>query len=229
VSCKEVYLTARYLTMALSISQLAAGIGPQDLILTLTSLAGFPAVGTVLSGNGQPVQVDNELMFVANVLNATQVKVRMRGSDGTVAVAHDVNAPVVTSASPGDFPAVPFGQFVLHPPAMPETFSYGADGALRIPLKDAKALITKPSAGAFTLAAPSLANGTIEYVITSTTAFAHVITTVSLFDTGAAGSPFNTATFPAQLGASLSLLANPLGPAGALWNVTAVQGAVVFT
>jgi hypothetical protein len=57
-----------------------------------------------------------------------------------------------------------------------------------------------------------------------TWAAAHAITTVSLFDTGVAGSPFNTATFPAVVGATLFLEAQ-----NGLWNVVSTNGAVVFT
>lgn len=210
--------------MPLTVTQLTAPIAPGDLFLNLASTVGFPPVGTVISGNGQPVQVDNELMFATLVVTANQIKIRGRGSDGTAAVAHDINAPVVTSGTTSDFPATAAGQVVVHPPALPEQSSYGSDGAIRIPLKDAKAFLTKATAGAYTLAAPSLANSGIELVLTSTTAAAHALTTVALLDTGVAGSPFNTATWPAQPGASLYLVAQ-----NGLWNVVSINGAIVFT
>ena len=203
--------------MALTRTFLTAPVQPGDLVWTVNSVAGFPAIGTIIGqGNAQPVLCDNEFAFLVQVLNATQIKVRSRGSDGTLAKFHDINSSVVTSASNSDFPLTPPGESVLKPPFFPDVSSYGSDGAITVPTKDAKALLTKTSAGAYTLAAPSVANNGTELVISSTTGFAHVITTVSLLDTGVAGSPFNTATFPAQPGASLYLLAQ-----NGLWNVVA--------
>jgi hypothetical protein len=210
--------------MALVRTQLTAAIQSSDLFWSVVSTAGFPVIGTIASGNGQPVQVDNELAFLERTVSATVIKVRGRGSDGTVAQFHDVNAPVVTSSTPVDFPLTPPGQYVLHPPAFPDQTSYGSDAAILIPTKDAKAFLTKTSAGAYTLAAPNLANNGIELVISSVSAFAHAITTVALLNTGAAGSPFNTATFPAVAGATLFLEAQ-----NGLWNVVSTNGAVVFT
>ncbi len=210
--------------MALVKTTLTAGIKASDLLWTVANTTvGFPPVGTVLSGSGQPIMVDEEVAFLVQVPVAGQLLVRSRGSDGTLADAHDIGAAVITSSLPSDFPAVAPGAFVTRPPAVPDVDFYGQDGAISIPIQDTKAAIGKATAAALTLGAPSLAGNGMEFVITSQTAAAHVITTVSLLATGAAGSPFNTVTFPAQIGATIYLVAQ-----NGLWNVVSTQVTMVF-
>lgn len=208
--------------MPLVRTTLTAAIKASDLTLSVLSTGtGFPAVGTVAAN--QPVLVDNELMFITGVPLAGQLVVRGRGSDGTQAVAHDVLAPVVTSTSTADFPALPVGSSTLHRLTSPDQVTLGQDGAIPVPVADSKVLLAKATAAAMTLAAPSLGSNGVELLITSATAFAHVVTATSLLDTGAAGVPFSTATFPAQPGASVLLIAQ-----NGLWNVAATNGAIVF-
>ena len=208
--------------MPLSRTTLTAAIAAGDLSWPVASVSGFPAVGTVAAN--QPVMVDDELCFVTGVPTSTLITVRGRGSDGTQAVAHTVLASVITSPTPSDFPALPRGGSTQRPPWTPDVTSYGADGAIAVPVTETTALLTKATAGAYTLAAPSLGSNGTTLVITSATAAAHVITATSLLNTGAAGGPFTTATFPAQVGASLPLIAQ-----NGLWNVLATNGAIVFT
>jgi outer membrane protein W len=91
-----------------------------------------------------------------------------------------------------------------------------ASGALP-PNVPGRSLITKAGVAALTLAAPVLADDgmTVEYI--STTAQAHTITATGLFVDGAAH--VNLATFAAQIGASIRLMA-----LGGKWYVRAVQG-----
>lgn len=77
--------------------------------------------------------------------------------------------------------------------------------------------LTKGSAAALTLAAPTAAEEGQEIFITSTTAAAHVLTATGLLQGGAAGH--NTATFAAQIGASIVLVAQNL-----LWVVKSAVG-----
>lgn len=79
---------------------------------------------------------------------------------------------------------------------------FGADG--EIALGGGLAVLTKETAGAYTLAAPKHADDGRELIITAGTAAAHVVTT----DPGFNGSATtNTATFGGSKGATLRLLA----------------------
>ena len=78
-----------------------------------------------------------------------------------------------------------------------------ADGAIA-PGAAATYVITKGSAAALTLAAPS--SDFIRLTIVSSTAYAHVITATNLLDDGVTGGAKDTATFGAFAGASIELL-----------------------
>ncbi len=79
-------------------------------------------------------------------------------------------------------------------------------------------VITKAGVAAMTLAAPTAGTDDgIEIVVTSDTANAHTITATGLLDTGTAS--VNVATFAAQKGAGVSLMAY-----NARWKVTASVG-----
>ena len=208
--------------MPLSRISLTAPITASQLTFGVSSTVPFPPVGTLFIN--QAVWVQDELMFCVGVPALNTITVRGRGSDGQAAVAHDVNAPVVTSASPGDFPALPPGQSILQPISVDDIVTYGADGAIAVPLEDTKAALNKASAAAMTLGAPTLAPNGVRLSLTSLTNVAHAITTVALLQNGAAGSPFNTVTFPAQIGASIVLEAW-----NGFWNVIATNGAMVYS
>jgi hypothetical protein len=76
--------------------------------------------------------------------------------------------------------------------------------------------ITKATAAAIVLVAPSKAQDGLTLVFTSLTAAAHVITATTLLADAVTGSPHTTATFAAFIGASLTLQAQ-----NGLWNVIA--------
>lgn len=82
---------------------------------------------------------------------------------------------------------------------------YAADGALD-PARD-NATLSKGSAGAYTLAAPSLAQNGHLLTITSRSAFAHVVTATGLVEDGVTGGAKGTLTFAAFKGASITLQA----------------------
>src|SRR5258708_36022421 len=110
--------------MALTRTFLSAAIKASDLLIPVSSTAiGYPPVATIVNPS-QPVQIDNEIMFLVQVPVANQLLVRSRGSDGQVAIAHDVNAPVVTSATIADFQTLAPGQSTLHPLTAPDNVSY---------------------------------------------------------------------------------------------------------
>jgi hypothetical protein len=91
-----------------------------------------------------------------------------------------------------------------------------ASGAIP-PNVPGRSIITKAGVAALTLAAPALADDGMKLEIISTTAQAHTITATGLFADGAAH--VNLATFAAQIGASLRLMAYQ-----GKWYVLGVQG-----
>lgn len=206
------------LSAAITASQLTFGV-------TSTSSDAFPGVGSAPLGY-QPLVIDDEVMFLVSVPAINTITVRMRGSDGTEAVAHDVLSSVVSSSTPSDFPSIQAGMFTLRPVTFPDVVTYGQSGVIAVPVESSTyAFLAPASAGAFTIAAPSVALNGLEITITSQSSFAHVVTGTALFATGAAGQPFTTATFPAQAGATMQLVAQ-----NGLWNViNASITPVVFT
>jgi hypothetical protein len=199
--------------MALTSTTLSSDLGASDTTVKLTSTTGFAA--------GQPMQVDGEYMVVVSVPSTTTVKVRSRGNQGTAGVAHDVLAAVVTSADASDFPVPPAGAVSIRQP-FDSVVSYGEDGAIGVPTKNTFVILTKGSAGAYTLAAPSKAIDGLTLTITTRTAFAHVITATTLIGDGVTGSPHTTVTFAAFIGASIILVAS-----NGLWVEAGVKGVTV--
>lgn len=91
---------------------------------------------------------------------------------------------------------------------------YTSDGALS---KDSGLkVLSKTSAGAFTLAAPTAAEEGQQLILTAGTAFAHVVTATGLIHDGVTGGAKNTWTSAAFVGSSLHLVAYNL-----LWHVVA--------
>ena len=82
--------------------------------------------------------------------------------------------------------------------------------------------LTKASAGAYTLAAPTAAEEGAEITIVANTAFAHVITATGLINDGVTGGSKNTITMGAFVGASITLIAMDLK-----WTVKAKTVATV--
>jgi hypothetical protein len=91
-----------------------------------------------------------------------------------------------------------------------------ASGALPTNLPG-RFLITKAGVAALTLAAPALADDGMKMEIISDTAQAHTITATGLYADGA--GHVNLATFAAQIGASIRLMARQ-----GKWYVLSVQG-----
>jgi D-ribose pyranose/furanose isomerase RbsD len=83
------------------------------------------------------------------------------------------------------------------------------DSALPLPTtaEQIKIALTKGSAGAYTLAAPTAAMNGKELIIVAGTAFAHVITATNLLDDGVTGGAKDTATFAAFVGSGIHLMA----------------------
>lgn len=184
--------------MSLNATTLTSGIGVTDLALTVASVTG----ATV----GRQIRVNNE--FIGAVLSVTglTVQVRGRGWNGTSAKAHGASSPVVFGDAV-DFTTIPEARDSMKPAVDPQQVFYNADGAIAIPDKDATIVLTKGSAAAMTLAAPSVAQDGLRLTILSASAFAHVVTATALLQDGVTGGPHTTATFAAFVGASLILQA----------------------
>lgn len=87
------------------------------------------------------------------------------------------------------------------------------DGAITI--ATGIVVMTKGSAAAITLGAPSTAQIGTRITIYAGSAFAHVVTATGLIDDGVTGGSKTTATFAAFVGASLTLVAAQ----GGKWGV----------
>jgi hypothetical protein len=137
--------------MALTNTTLAAAMAFNDTTLRLTAATGF--------ADKQIIRVDNEIMAQAGDANGVVVTVR-RGLDGTAVVAHGILADVVTGLLT-DFPAPPAGMPVMVPPTIvPGRNSLGTDVTIAtadLPKGDLSYVITKATACAITLGAPSKA------------------------------------------------------------------------
>lgn len=84
------------------------------------------------------------------------------------------------------------------------TVAKATDGAI---ITKGFAVLTKTSAGAYTLAAPAIGANGQQLVITAGTAFAHVVTATNLIQDGVTGGAKDTLTFAAFVGASIHLVA----------------------
>ncbi len=128
---------------------------------------------------------------VSAVVNANLEGIAMEAAsvDGDVIEVMSLNAPVANVVT-----------------------AYSANGALAV--AGGTDVITKTSAAAMTLAAPTAAQDGLIKRVVSSTAFAHTITATGLIDDGVTGGSKTTATFAAFAGASIELVAY-----NGKWNV----------
>lgn len=89
----------------------------------------------------------------------------------------------------------------------PTITAYASDGAISFANPFNIAKLTKGSAGAYTLAAPTSSQEGYRLLVLCQSAFAHVITATNLLDDGVTGGAKDTATFAAFVGSSLDLIA----------------------
>ena len=89
----------------------------------------------------------------------------------------------------------------------PTITAYASDGAISFANPYNIAKLTKGSAGAYTLAAPTAAQEGYRLLIIGQSAYAHVVTATNLLDDGVTGGAKDTATFGAFVGTSLDLIA----------------------
>ena len=199
--------------MALTNTTLAAAVAFNDDTIKVTAATGF--------GDKQLIRVDNEFMAQAGAAVGTTVKVR-RGLEGTAVVAHGILADVVTGLT-GDFPAPPAGHPVQVPPTVIGRNSIGADvtfATADYPKGDLTYVITKATAAAITLGAPSKAQNGLRLTFRSATAAAHTVTSTAGFYGDTTSS--DIATFAAKVGASMTIEANAGG-----WGVIALGNVTI--
>jgi len=180
--------------MSLTATTLNGAISASATDIVLTSGTGA-AVGSF-------IRIDDEFVNIQDITNTPTVHVQ-RGQQGTLGAAHNTLAPAVIGL-PADFPLVP----------APRDYSYGADGAIAV--APGLHLLTKATAGAYTLADPTQAQNDMTLVITSRTAAAHVITGTNIWDGTATAN--TTLTFTAYAGASCTLLAQ-----NGVWNTISLN------
>lgn len=207
--------------MAITQTALSADLSATGLTMTVASGTGFPTSGAT-TPQAYLTRIDKE--FMLSVLQPTSgvITLAQRGYNSTAAVAHDILAKVEVSSAPGDFPEPSAGNSSPLPPYLPSMTTIGEDITFTAAQVAAwgnqpqNFVLTKATAAAITLVAPSKAQDGLTLVFTNLTAAAHVITATSLLADAVSGSPHSTATFAAFIGSSLTLQAQ-----NGLWNVIA--------
>src|SRR4029453_19042400 len=155
--------------MALTNTTLAAAVAFNDTTLRLTAATGF--------ADKQIIRVDNEVMAQAGGAAGTGVTVR-GGLGGSAVGAHGLLADVVTGL-PGDFPPPPPGESVSVPPMDIGRNTIGTDVTIAtadLPAGPLTYVITKATAAAITLGAPSKAQNGLQITFRSATAAAQPVT-----------------------------------------------------
>lgn len=207
--------------MAITATALSADLGVNDVTMAVASGTGFPTVGTVATP-GYLVRIDKEYMLAKGQPVSGTVTIARRGFNGTAAVAHDILAKVEVSASASDFNPNPPGSTVDLAAYLPvndtigESITYTSAQIAAWGNQPRDIAITKATAAAIVLVAPSKAQDGLRLQYTSLTNAAHVITATSLLGDGVTGAPHTTATFAAFIGASITLEAQ-----NGIWNVIA--------
>ena len=185
--------------MALTTTTLAGAITQGQTLVTLTAYTS-PAAGPL---SKVLLVVDGEAMLVTDAtLSPTLQVVRgynspIPGQTGTPAFSHNILAPVVYGQSSD------FTQSVGNPGGA-QVFSYGANGAITVPVLDSTIYIDKATAAALTLADPAKDQRNTVVFISRTDA-AHTITYTNGFYGNTTTS--DVATFPATLGAVFTIVA----------------------
>lgn len=181
--------------MALTATTLASAKATNDTKIKLTSATGAAAKQNCL--------VDGEWMRITDVSLTPTIGV-VPGYNGTPAGPHGVLAPVIYG------PTQDFQSVGLVPGGIVVTQSFGADGAITgpsgsgVPIVNTVVYLTKATAGAYTLAAPTIdQQNTITFV--STTAAAHTITYTAGFYGNTTTS--DVATFPATINGMFTIKA----------------------
>jgi hypothetical protein len=196
--------------------------------MTVGSGTGFPTAGGQPTSPGYVVRIDKEQMLATQQPVSGVIKLAMRGYNGTAAAAHDLLSKVEVSASASDFADPSPGNVVSLTPAQPSMQTIGEDRTFTSAEIAAwgnqpqNFAITKATAAAIVLVAPSKAQDGLVVTFTSLTAAAHVITATTLLGDAVSGSPHTTATFAAFIGTTLTLQAQ-----NGIYNLVANVGVTV--
>ncbi len=206
--------------MSITATALSADLSSTGLTMKVASGTGFPTAGGPPATPGYVVRINREYMLAVSQPVSGVIKIAQRGYNGTAAQAHDTLSKVEVSALGSDFADPSPGNVTSMPPYQPGMQTIGEDYTFTSAEvagwgnQPQNFPITKATAAAITLVAPSKAQDGLEITFTSLTAAAHVITATSLLADAVSGSPHTTATFAAFIGASLKLQAQ-----NGLWNV----------
>lgn len=123
-------------------------------------------------------------------------------SDNADSIYNQGGGPATVS---GGIAAAPPADGAANAASGPPINIYSADGAISVATQ--RAVMTKGSAAAMTLAAPTAAQAGVTIHLISGSAFAHVVTATGLIDDGVTGGAKNTVTLGAFVGASATLVA----------------------
>lgn len=192
--------------MALTTTSLSAALPAASLIVPVTSATGATVGGFL--------KVDDEYMVITEI-NGTRMTVRSRGDYASAAAAHNILAPV-TFGLWSDLPQ-PGPTHVVPGLDAAALTSVGTDGAIDVAslVENTTIVVTKATAAALTLAAPSRAQDGLVVTILSATAAAHTVTYTPGFYGDTTLS--DVATFAAKAGASMTIVAR-----GGTWGVQAL-------
>lgn len=208
--------------MSITATALSADLSATGLTMKVASGTGFPTAGGAPVTPGYIVRIDREYMLAVQQPVSGVIKVAQRGYNGTAAEPHDILAKVEVSSLGSDFADPSPGNVTSMPPYQPsmqtigEDYTFTAAEVASWGNQPRIFPITKATAAAITLVAPSKAQDGLTLTFTNLTAAAHVITATSLLADAVSGSPHTTATFAAFIGSSLTLQAQ-----NGLWNVIA--------
>jgi hypothetical protein len=191
--------------MAITNTTISAAVAATDLIIPVTSATGFAA--------GNWLRIDSEFMQVVSV-SGTSIAVRSRGDYGSPAQAHSILAGAATGLT-SDLPSLAPTETAQIPPHDPTLISVGADATIDSPVDNSTYIITKATAAAITLNAPSKAQDGLILTFLSATAQAHTVTYTAGFYGDTTSS--DVATFAAKVGASMTIIAR-----GGTWGVYAL-------
>lgn len=212
--------------MAITQTNVTAAVAASDTTIVVSSGTGFPTTGAPPLTPGYLCRMDKEFFYAIAQPVAGQITIRGRGSNGTVAQAHDTLAKIEVSATPQDFASASPGTDVTLPPFLPVYQTLGQDTTFTSAQVAAwgnqpqNFALTKATAIAVTLVAPSKSQDGLVVTFTSLVAVADAITATSLLANGLTGSPYTTATkSDTKIGGALTLQAQ-----NGLWNVVAQQG-----
>ncbi|HYC54519.1 MAG TPA: hypothetical protein VEL28_06255 [Candidatus Binatia bacterium] len=185
--------------MAITITSTTAAIGINENTVRVTSTTGASTSGWM--------QIDGEYSIPVQIVDATTIKVRSRGTFGGSAQPHNAGAPV-SFGLPEDLVAPAPTLTAQRDEGQDNIQSYSVNGAVdlgRIRSPHTDILLTKAGVLALTLAAPSAAIDGYTISFIARTANAHTLTYSAGFSGGTTSN--DVATFGGAVGDSLTVKA----------------------